>query len=181
MKNKMCVTEFLGVPVDGTKQEVFSALEKKGFTKVDEDTLSGNFLGKQCEVSVGLHSDKVYVVYVLNEETLDGETAKMEFNNLFMTFSIDAEYSYGGGKSIPHNEDLESFFSKENKSYLCWFHQVGDGSTDLEKRRVVIMLYRMEPNRYSVSLGYFNNYNSPRFVLKLLSADPNNNHSGDDN
>lgn len=176
----MCVTEFLGVPVDGTKQEVFSALEKKGFTKVDEGTLSGIFLGKQCEVSVGLHSDKVYVVYVLNEETLDGETAKMEFNNLFMTFSIDAEYSYGGGKSISHNEDLESFFSKENKSYLCWFHQVGDGSTEHEKRRVVIMLYRVEPNKYTVSLGYFNNYNSPRFVQKLLSADPNNNHSGDD-
>lgn len=42
----MCVTEFLGVPVDGTKKEVFSALEKKGFKKVDEETLSGNFLGK---------------------------------------------------------------------------------------------------------------------------------------
>ena len=154
------------MPIDGTKHEVFSALEKKGFSKVDEDNLRGNFLGKQCEMSVDLNEGKVYVIYVLTGESMDADTAKMEFNNLYMTFSVNSWYSYGGGKSIPLNEDLENFFSKENKSYLCWFHQVGDGSSELEKRRVVIMLYRIEPNKYSVSLGYFNNHNSPRFNQK---------------
>lgn len=166
MENKMCVTEFLGVPVDGTKQEVFSALEKKGFSKVDEDTLSGNFLGKQCEVSVDLNNGKVYVIYVLTGELMDADTAKMEFNNLYMTFSVNSWYSYGGGKLIPLNEDFENIFSENNKSYHCWFHQVGGSSKDFEKRRVVIIVYRVEPNKYTVGLGYFNNLNSPRYNQK---------------
>lgn len=165
MENKTCVTEFLGVPVDGTKKEVFSALENKGFAKRDEETLNGNFLGKQCEVSVGLNEGKVYVIYVLTGEAMDEDTARMEFNNLYMTFSINSSYSYGGGNSISHNEDLERFFSKENKSYYSWFHQIGDSSSkELEKRRVVIMLYRVDSNKYTVGLGYFNNYNSPRIL-----------------
>ncbi|MDE5632420.1 MAG: hypothetical protein K2I54_06395, partial [Muribaculaceae bacterium] len=55
------VTQFLGIPVDGSKSEVITKLKSKGFkaTSLNNDVLEGEFNGDNVYVNIFTNGDKV--------------------------------------------------------------------------------------------------------------------------
>ncbi|MBQ2189824.1 MAG: hypothetical protein II452_03035, partial [Paludibacteraceae bacterium] len=56
-------TKFLGIPIDGTKQEMIQKLKDKGFTyhyERGEEFLSGEFNGSDVHIFIATNNNKVY-------------------------------------------------------------------------------------------------------------------------
>lgn len=101
--------QFLGIPVDGTKAEMISALKAKGF-KYEEtyDWLKGQFNGKDVTVLIRTNRDvvdRVYVDYV----TADKSQIITQYNTLLRQFQNNSKYI-----ELIENEPIDS---KENISY----------------------------------------------------------------
>ena len=69
------VTKFLGIPVDGYKNEMIKKLKAKGFTDsvLGNDMLEGEFNGENVYLSVVTNNNKVYRIAVIDQNPR-GET-----------------------------------------------------------------------------------------------------------
>lgn len=160
-----CVTKFMGIPVDGTKKEMFSALEKKGFKKVDGDMLVGEFNGKESLISIETYKGKVssiVVSYDANSGLLDESMARMTFNTLFLNFSNNPKYVYYLGKMILDGEDVELEMLINKKTYNACFFQVGDCPDEFTKRLVIFLMRRISYNQFTIAIGYCNSNNTAK-------------------
>ncbi len=55
------VTTFMGIPVDGTKEEVIGKLQEKGFVlSRSGDVLKGEYNGNEVSIEIQTHQDKVW-------------------------------------------------------------------------------------------------------------------------
>ena len=55
------VTQFLGIPIDGTKTAMIQKLKAKGFTyDTKNDVLNGQFNGREVILGVVTNNNKVY-------------------------------------------------------------------------------------------------------------------------
>ena len=80
-------TKFLGIPIDGTKQEMIKKLEEKGFVYDEEtDWLTGEFNGKDVILKIRTNNRKVYYVAVIYKYFYTGEEVKKEYNILLKQF-----------------------------------------------------------------------------------------------
>ncbi len=95
------VTQFLGIPVDGTKTEMVQKLKAKGFKyNSTNDWLEGEFNGREVELSIVTDNNKVWRIAVMDKWTTDEANIKIRFNNLCRQFAKNEKY-------FPLNENPE--------------------------------------------------------------------------
>lgn len=87
------VTEFLGIPVDGTKQQMIENLKAKGFVyDSQKDVLSGEFNGEKVSISIQTQGNKVWRVVVIDKIPRDETQIKIRFNELVSQFENNESY-----------------------------------------------------------------------------------------
>lgn len=120
------VTQFLGIPVDGTKSEMIRKLKAKGFTtsSILDGALEGEFNGSDVIVSVVTNNNKVYRVFVEDSNVVSEEQIKIRFNKLCEQFGENKKYISINDFIIPEEEDLDYEMLVNKKSYEAVFYQL---------------------------------------------------------
>lgn len=123
------VTQFLGIPVDGTKSEMIGKLKAKGFitSSLKDGVLEGEFNGRDVEIHVVTNNNKVYRIYVADRYAISEEQIKIRFNKLCEQFYNNGKYMRPDNLddfTIPEDEDLDIEMLMNKKRYEAAFYQL---------------------------------------------------------
>lgn len=129
------VTQFLGIPVDGTKSEMIKKLKDKGFKTVSwmEDVLTGEFNGREVYLSVITTNNKVSRIALFDTNPSDETNIRIRFNTLVRQFQNNSKYIAAADIDnfiIPEDEDISYEMSVNNKRYEALFYQKHDNQID---------------------------------------------------
>lgn len=134
------VTQFLGIPVDGSKSEMISKLKAKGYTVSPHknDILVGEFNGTDVNIHIVTNNNKVYRIMVADANTIGETDIKIRFNNLVQQFQNNNKYislpdSTIEKYTIPESEKISYEMLVKNKRYEALFYQK---STEYEALQV---------------------------------------------
>ena len=124
------VTQFLGIPIDGTKSELIIKLKEKGFrTKLNAPgVLEGEFNGTDVDLFIVTNNNKARRLAVRNSSPMDESSAKTKFNNLINQFNRNSKYvptadSILQKYYIPDDEDISHEILLNKKRYQASFYQ----------------------------------------------------------
>lgn len=113
---------FLGIPIDGTKREMITKLEAKGYEYNSyEDYLTGEFNGVDVQITVQTVNNRVWRIAVLDESYTNESNIKIRFNTLFEQFSNNAKYALLKGSKLDDREDISYEMTVHNKRYDAYF------------------------------------------------------------
>lgn len=145
------VTKFLGIPVDGTKEEMIAKLKEKGFQMAEynpnNNILEGEFNGFDVRVYIVTNKNKVCRIMVCDKNKQSGSSIKNRFNILFEQFKNNTNYISLEDYKIPENEDVEKEILINKKNYQAIFYQVVDIKSDWykqESKKFVDSVYTSE-------------------------------------
>ena len=132
------ITQFLGIPIDGSKTEMIEKLKAKGFhssetAKFSGCDLEGEFNGYDVLIGVVTNKSKVYRIYVEDKNRINETSIKIRFNNLCEQFANNPKYISLQNYTIPENEDISYQISAHNKRYQAAFYQIGINNIDAEE------------------------------------------------
>lgn len=125
------VTRFLGIPVDGPKDEMIRQLKAKGFrsTSYDSDFLEGEFNGAKVNVYVATNKNKVCRIMVCDANSVDETSIRIRFNTLCRQFKNNPRYfSLNDDQTLSDDEDISYEISVHNKRYEAVFYQQSNTS-----------------------------------------------------
>ena len=123
--------KFLGIPIDGTKQQMITALESKGFEYNHEyDMLSGEFNGIDVDILIQTVNNEVWRLIIGDERGTSEENIKNRFNTLFRQFLDNGKYYLADGNVIDEDEDISYGMLVRNKRYEASF-LLNDGTPGL--------------------------------------------------
>lgn len=114
---------FLGIPVDGSKQDMEAQLKQKGFKeKFGYDCLTGQFNGETVDVYIHTNHQIVDRIYVAFLPTTEHEI-RIKYNRLLTQFKNNKKYSeiFCDNAEIPMDEDIEHEISANHKRYEATF------------------------------------------------------------
>lgn len=117
---------FLGIPIDGSEQEMIAQLKQKGFKENrTRDGLIGQFNGQSVELYVTTNHQKVDRVYVAFPYCTERKI-RFEYNNLLNQFKKNNKYSgiFSKNEEIPLGEDIGYEMKVNNKDYSAHFHYI---------------------------------------------------------
>jgi len=122
------VTTFLGIPVDGEKNEMRQKLLDKGFTPGyigGEEILLGEFNGKKVYLLLMANNDnKVYAVSVTETDKYTMPQIIKRYNNLIMEFRQTGRYfERFENKFIPEDENIMYEMSVNGNKHYAFFYQ----------------------------------------------------------
>ena len=122
------VTKFLGIPVDGTKEEMIQKLKAKGFrsSPYDKEVLEGEFNGQTVNLHIVTNNNKVYRIMVCDNNTVSERDIKIRFNRLCEQFKNNQKYLSIGDYTIPDDEDISYEMIVHKKRYEASFFQAPD-------------------------------------------------------
>lgn len=130
------VTKFLGIPVDGTKQEMISRLKEKGFTYDSElEFLKGEYNGRGVVVAIATNNGKVWRIF-LNDDIGVGEAAiRGRYNELCRQFDANPRYvrEYDddyGDYYLGEDEDISYQITVKAKQYEASYCQLPTGDIE---------------------------------------------------
>ncbi len=88
------VTQFLGIPVDGSKSEMIKKLKDKGYTSnsFNKDILVGEFNGTDVNIHIVTNNNKVCRIMVCDANETSEVNIKIRFNKLCQQFQINEKY-----------------------------------------------------------------------------------------
>ena len=153
------VTQFLGIPVDGSKTEMIKKLQAKGFQKSEIGDLEGEFNGKDVYIFVATNNNKVYRIAVMDKKEYNETDVKIRFNKLCSQFANNPKYISLQDFTIPESEDIGYEMSIHKKRYEAVYCQQLLAS-DYDKRLVWFMISEGDlPGTYCIFLFYDNGYN----------------------
>jgi hypothetical protein len=140
------VTQFLGIPVDGSKSEMIQKLKEKGFTisPIKKDVLVGEFNGTDVNIHIVTNNNKVYRIIVADANTTGETDIKIRFNNLLEQFQKNKKYislpdSTITKYKIPEDEDISYELTVKKKRYEALFYQKTADYDSLEKEMIVLL------------------------------------------
>ena len=116
--------KFLGIPVDGTKEEMISKLQAKGYKyHAYSDNLSGEFNGTDVIIYVQTVNNKVWRIGIVDADA-DNEEAniKIRYNRLFEQLSNNGKYEVHAGSTLGKEEDISYEITVLKKRYEAAFH-----------------------------------------------------------
>ena len=114
--------KFLGIPIDGTKKEMISKLEAKGYEYDSyEDALTGEFNGTNVLLSVQTVNNRVWRIAVVDKSFTDETNIKVRFNNLFDQFLSNKKYVLAVGEKLTDKDDISYEITVHNKRYEAGF------------------------------------------------------------
>lgn len=143
------VTQFLGIPVDGSKKEMIQKLKEKGFVTsvAGEDILEGEFNGEEVHVYIATNNNKVYRIMLADVTNRGERNIRLRFNELCRQFANNPKYfSLQDDQTISEDEDISYEISAHEKRYEAVFYQKPDSaaiaadSVALKKRFETILL-----------------------------------------
>lgn len=120
-------TKFLGIPIDGPKEEMIRKIQEKGYTYDQEhDCLIGQFNGSAVHVYVGTNKGKVWRVMVSESTTFPEGEILIRFNNLLRQFQKNKKYIPLNGEDyrLPMDEDISYEMAVHHKIYSAEFFQI---------------------------------------------------------
>ena len=120
-------TKFLGIPIDGSREEMIRKIQEKGYTYDQEhDCLIGQFNGSDVHVFVGANKGKVWRVMVSETTTFSEGEILIRFNNLLRQFQKNKKYIPLNGKDyrLSSDEDISYEMAVHNKIYSAEFLQI---------------------------------------------------------
>lgn len=120
------VTTFFGIPVDGSKQEMFDILKSKGFrsTPTYSDVFTGTIDGREVNIFVKTINRKVYRIMVADARTDTKENVRNRFNEMLRQYASNPEYvASADNAEISEKEDLSREHFSQNKRYTATFYQ----------------------------------------------------------
>ena len=127
------VTQFLGIPVDGSKSEMIQKLKAKGFRYDSElDCLKGEFNGRDSYISVVTNNNKVYRIMVRDVTSSSESDIRIRFNTLCRQFENNKKYQSLSSESyiIPEDEKISYEMSVNKKRYQASYFQIPEGGID---------------------------------------------------
>ena len=87
------VLKFLGIPIDGSKEQMYNRLKEKGFSGESwNDYLEGVFNGEKVRVYIGTNHgivDRIRVVY----PSIDDRLTRVKYNTLLSRFGRNSKYT----------------------------------------------------------------------------------------
>ena len=127
------VTQFLGIPVDGSKSEMIQKLKAKEFRYDSElDCLKGEFNGRDSYISVVTNNNKVYRIMVRDVTSSSESDIRIRFNTLCRQFENNKKYQSLSSESyiIPEDENISYEMSVNKKRYQASYFQIPEGGID---------------------------------------------------
>lgn len=113
---------FLGIPIDGTKDNMIKALVNKGLKHSGEDVLIGEFNGRKSHIYVGTNRNKVYRIVVAYADDVSESQIKINYNNLLSQFKKSEKYVESEENlPIPESEDISYEMTVHEKVYESAF------------------------------------------------------------
>ena len=114
--------KFLGIPVDGTKEEMISKLQAKGY-KYDaySDVLLGEFNGTNVMIRVQTVNNRVWRIGIGDANAKDEADIKIRYNNLFKQLSNNDKYKVDDGSTLGEEEDISYEMTVHKKRYEAGF------------------------------------------------------------
>lgn len=147
------VIKFLGIPVDGTKQEMIQKLKSKGFTyNQQEDNLQGEFNGEEVFIQVQTQNNKVRRLFILDRNFRSEGQIKIRFNKLVGQFENNSKYTPAKeSQTIDENEDISYEISVNDKQYEAVFLSETGGNVwfmigTYEMDYFIVMFYESPKN-----------------------------------
>lgn len=103
--------EFLGIPVDGNKNEMISKLQVKGYEyDASSHALLGEFNGDNVAIFVQTVNNRVWRIMIVDAEMYDNEASiKFRYNRLFEQLSNNGKYEVVNGSTLDEKEDILSY------------------------------------------------------------------------
>lgn len=118
------VTKFLGIPVDGTKNQMIQKLKAKGFTyNQKQDILKGKFNGRDVYISVVTNKNKVWRIMVEDAISSNETAIKIRFNELCRQFMENGKYV---PQDLTGKYEIEDTYLRSSKRYQAVYFQVSD-------------------------------------------------------
>lgn len=151
------VTKFMGIPVDGTKEEVLAKLRDKGFktSVLGDDYLEGVFNGSEVFVCPLTNGNKVWRIAVIQQTEFDETQIKIRFNILYSQFLKNSKYTALKDQRIPENENISHQIAIYKKQYQANFYQ----DNDTKKSVWFTISEGQSYNKYILIIFYDNEYN----------------------
>lgn len=147
------VIKFLGIPVDGTKQEMIQKLKSKGFTYDQrEDDLQGEFNGEEVLIQVQTQNNKVWRLAIADKRFRSERQIKIRFNKLVGQFENNSKYTpYKESQTIDENEDISYEISVNDKQYQAVFFSETGGKVwftigTYAMKYAIVMFYESPKN-----------------------------------
>ena len=168
------VTQFMGIPVDGSPTEMIEKLKAKGF-KTDEkfmqpikqglidwdgpEVLTGRFNGERVLLGLLVEQNKVWRICLSDKDSRDETQIKRRFNTLVRQFEGNGKYvPYVDEQTIADDEDISYQMTVNKKQYEAVFLQKGEDGTVDEKRFVWFTIGEGYKG-YKIEMFYDNKYN----------------------
>ena len=150
------VTKFLGIPVDGSKSEMISALKNKGFSSTygGEFDLIGEFNGQSVQLAIVTNGNKVYRVCLQDQVGQSEGDIKIRFNRLCRQFLNNDKYeAFNKNCELSESEDISYEMTVHNKRFEAAFYQKPDAN------KLVWFMISQQMGRYYILMFYDNCYN----------------------
>lgn len=168
------VTQFMGIPVDGSPTEMIKKLKAKGFT-TDEDVmrdvkqglidldgpevLTGRFNGEYVRLYLNVGTNNVWRISLVDKNSRDETQIKIRFNTLVRQFEGNGKYvPYVDEQTIADDEDISYQMTVNKKQYQAGFVQKGEDGT-VDEKRFVWFTIGEGYNGYVIYIFYDNEYN----------------------
>ena len=145
--------KFLGIPVDGTKKEMISKLQKKGY-KYDAslDILLGEFNGTEVIICVQTVNNRVWRIGIGDVNVSNDEAnIKIRYNNLFKQLSNNGKYEVLSGSTLGEEEDISYEMSVHKKRYDAVFYP-----KDISIHGCVWYMIQEKYGKYGIMMYYEN-------------------------
>lgn len=127
-------TKFLGIPVDGTKTSMIQKLKSKGFKyNPKDDLLTGEFNGRDVNISVVINNNKVYRIVVFDAVGSSEEEIKIRFNTLCRQFGKNSKYmpqNFIGEFNIGDDVNIAYEMLLNNKRFEAAYFQLAEADQD---------------------------------------------------
>ena len=118
------VTQFLGIPIDGSKTEMIRKLKEKGYRNdPTTDALVGEFNGAKVNVFVVTNNNKVCRIMVADANNVDERAIQIRFNRLCEQFANNPKYISLQDYTIPVDENISYEITVHKKRYEAVFYQ----------------------------------------------------------
>lgn len=156
------VTKFLGIPVDGSKQEMIQKLKAKGYKyNATYDKLEGEFNGKDVFIDVQTNNNKVWRIALIDASPTNVTNIKICFNDLCRQFDKNKRYAKSSLDDylIPDDEDISYEITVHNKRYEASFFQLSEKADDNPYNRFVWFMIDERYGKYNIIMFYENGYN----------------------
>ena len=117
--------KFLGIPIEGTKKEMISKLQAKGYEYDSyNDYLTGEFNGSNVTIRVHTVNNQVWRLCIVDDWSSSETDIKIRYNKLFGQFSNNGKYISVGKGKLTDNDNISYEMSINKKRFEATFKPV---------------------------------------------------------